>query len=107
MAYSITFSNALFDADRIGLSTAALARLVGISPGTLRNAINETGKLSSVREAEIATVVARLKAFHDALHPLPLPSSWEALRELTISPLTPNDAAQFVAKLFPISRDED
>jgi hypothetical protein len=107
MALSITLGRAKFNSERIGVSIAVLARIVNMSASKLSDAFRDVRKLSSLDEVEIENVVTRLANFHAAFAPLELPRNWEQLRELTITSVTPDEAAHFVAKLFSISKDPD
>jgi hypothetical protein len=102
---SITLGRAKFNSERIGVPLAALAKVVEVSASKLSDAFRDVGgKLSPTKEAEIDTVVTRLANFHAAFAPLSLPKNWEALRELVVSPVTPEEVQSLMSRIF-ISKD--
>ena len=105
MALSITLGRAKFNSERIGVPIAALAKIVDVSASKLSDAFRDVGgKLSSTKETEIDEVISRLVKFHAGFAPLALPKNWEALRDLVISPVTPDEVQSLMSRIF-ISKD--
>lgn len=85
-----------------GISAATLARLTGISPSTLRDALRGESYLGAEREARILETASRVAKFKEALEPLDLPKEWADLETL-LKWKTPEEVAGLVGQMF--SRD--
>lgn len=100
MALSIRMNLAKSEANRISVSTASLARIVGMSSAKLSDVFRDVSSLKKQEEAELESLVSRLAYYSDAIEPLRLPFSWEMLRELSVSQVEPSEVKEFVARIF-------
>jgi len=103
---SIALQQAKHRADKLGLSTALLAKLIGVSPTSLSNAFRGVGQLPSEKESDLGVKTRILEKFHNALLPFRLPQDILLLDELTVSEVTPEEVAAFVKRIFPWHRAE-
>jgi hypothetical protein len=88
-----------------GISAATLARLTGISPSTLRDALRSEGYLGAEREARILETASRVAKFKIALEPLDLPREWMDLASLLES--TPEQVRECVGSIFQRNGDSN
>ena len=82
-----------------GISAATLARLTGISPSTMRDALRGESYLGAEREARILETASRVAKFKEALEPLDLPREWMDLDTL-MKGKTPEEVAGLVGQMF-------
>lgn len=94
---NIGLQQAKYRAEKLGLSTALVAKLIGVSTTTLQNAFRGVGNLSADKEADLGLITRRLEKIYDALSPLRLPTDVLDLSELSASDHTPEEFAQIAA----------
>ncbi len=82
-----------------GISAATLARLAGVSPTSLRDALRGESYLGAEREARILETASRVAKFKVALEPLDLPKEWPDLAILLKS-RTPEEVVGLVGQMF-------
>lgn len=82
-----------------GISAASLARLVGLSPSTLRDALRGEAYLGGEREARVLETASQIAKFREALEPLDLPREWTDLESL-MKTKTPEEVAGLVGQMF-------
>jgi hypothetical protein len=83
-----------------GLSAASLARLTGVAPTSLRDALRGESYLGAEREARILETVSLVAKFKQALEPLDLPKEWADLDVLLKSGRTPQEIESLVKQIF-------
>jgi transcriptional regulator with XRE-family HTH domain len=81
-----------------GISAATLARMAGVSPTSLRDALRGESYLGAEREARILETASRVAKFKEALEPLDLPREWNDLAALLES--TPEQVRECVGSIF-------
>ena len=83
-----------------GISAATLARLTGISPSTMRDALRGESYLGAEREARVLEIASRVAKFKIALEPLDLPKEWADLAALLESGTSPEQVREMVSAIF-------
>jgi hypothetical protein len=83
-----------------GVSAATLARLTGVAPTSLRDALRGESYLGAEKEARILKTVSLVAKFKQALEPLDLPKEWADLDVLIKSGKTPKEVEALVKQIF-------
>jgi hypothetical protein len=81
------------------VSAATLARLAGVSPTSLRDALRGESYLGAEKEARIQEISSRIARYKIALEPLDLPKEWDYL-EMLMKTKTPEEVAGLVRQIF-------
>jgi hypothetical protein len=97
---SVTVMKAKYRAEKLGLSAAVLANIIGVSPTSLANAFRGVSQLSPQVEADLDSKTSILERIHDAMHPFPLPTDVAMLSELTQTKMPAEEMVAFVKQVF-------
>jgi hypothetical protein len=101
---SITLNLVKHNAETAGISAATLAKLFGVSAGSMSNAFRGIGYFGAEKEAALLTLTTRLIELQEALRPLREPTSVDDLRRLLDaleeSGVTPEFVRSKVSEIF-------